>query len=50
LGVVAEVATDTLLSQGQALPAELLRRSGFAFADALDLRRVQRIDLMTALP
>src|SRR5215470_11359132 len=32
------------------LAAELVRRPGLAFADAFDLGRVQRIDLMTALP
>src|SRR5215470_18422537 len=32
------------------LAAELVRRPGLALADAFDLRSVQRIDLMTALP
>src|SRR5215471_9037060 len=32
------------------LAAELVRRPGLAFADALDLRRVQRIDFGAALP
>ena len=32
------------------LAAELLRRSGLAFANAFDLRRMQSIDLGTALP
>ena len=31
------------------LAAELVRRAGFALADALDLRRMQRIDLGAAL-
>ena len=38
-----------LLSQGQALAAELVGRPGFAFADAFDLRSVQRIDFGDAL-
>src|SRR5215469_4896963 len=39
-----------LLSQGQALAAELVRRPGLAFADAFDLGSVQRIDLGATLP
>src|SRR5205823_9370138 len=43
LGLVAGVAIDTL-------QPELVRRPRFAFADALHLRGVQRIDLGAALP
>ena len=52
LGVQHKLAPFGLGNRGRHrdLAAELVRRPGFAFADAFDLGRVQRIDLMTALP
>src|SRR5215469_3561904 len=49
-GLVAGVATDTPAFAGAGSAAELVRRPGFAFADAFDLGGVQRIDLGAALP
>src|SRR5262249_39473473 len=51
-GVQHKLAAFRLAGRGRHrhLAAELIWRAGFAFADAFDLRGVQRIDLGAALP
>ena len=52
LGVQHKLTAFGLAGRGRHrhLAAELIRRPGFALADALDLRRVLRLDLGAALP